>query len=104
MTKFRLISSEIIEGFIKNCKEITMNISNYFDLPIEIIETDIKNTYESINERLDYIDEAISQEHVFKDEDSGSITIHITNKCNLQCTYCYRDSSQEYQNELPIQS
>jgi|GEM_PF-5189524 len=76
-------------------------------------ETSLRQTHEllqqngvpySLEEIVQFFQEAVShrffdtprdraREHLWRDRMLRSIYLHLTNRCNLQCSYCYRESS-----------
>lgn len=96
----KLIASDFLIG--NELSTIINNISMYYDLPSEVIQEDIEKCYNRLIVEISHLNELLNMEHTYKDNLSSSITIHITNKCNLNCPYCYRDSSSKNLNELKI--
>ena len=86
---FKMISV----GF--TAQEIINKLAETYQIPKEYIEHDFNEFVDNMNRKLENA-ELIKQK---EDEPSNfkklpkSMTIHITNKCNLNCPYCYKDAN-----------
>ena len=83
----------IAEGLDEN--DIVEQLTDYYEIPREQIENDYKQMKEELQYRLSECEEFEKKEKTEKSllEVEKSATIHITNRCNLNCPYCYKDAN-----------
>lgn len=82
----------ISKGFQK--EEIVEMMVDIYHVPAEYIERDYDRFVELMRNKLDRADHISQIEKESKMKINGkTITIHITNRCNLSCPYCYKDAN-----------
>lgn len=83
----------ILKGY--NASQIKCELVEMYQVPEEYIANDYENFIKKLNERLLCAEDIKRMEDNSQDihKLSKSVTIHITNKCNLNCPYCYKDDN-----------
>lgn len=79
----------------KETNEICITLSEKYQIPKDIISKDVDNFLLSLHERLKMAANVTEKEiscHNSTDNNK-MMTIHITNRCNLNCPYCYKDAN-----------
>ncbi|CDZ25000.1 hypothetical protein CCDG5_1905 [[Clostridium] cellulosi] len=79
-----------VEG--KNEKEIVRLLSSHYGIPKDIIQQDVALCLDNIKREISKYNTAYNK----KGENNGfnrQLTIHITNSCNLNCPYCFKDAN-----------
>ncbi|MBR5992989.1 MAG: PqqD family peptide modification chaperone [Lachnospiraceae bacterium] len=86
---YKMISDGLAEDDIVN------QLTDFYEIPREHIENDYKQMKEELQYRLNECEEFEKKEKQEKSlrELEKSATLHITNRCNLNCPYCYKDAN-----------
>ncbi|MBW2028227.1 MAG: PqqD family peptide modification chaperone [Deltaproteobacteria bacterium] len=85
----------------REAEEIATAVAALYSVPVDLIRSEVGG----------FIRDAVSEKILFDGEintaDStvdgiNTLWFHVTNRCNLNCVYCYADSGAESSNELSI--
>lgn len=79
-----------MEGLAVNA--ITGQMARQFELPEDMLSGDVNNCIDSFADKQKKHKEDLK---AFKSRENrdGVLTIHVTDKCNLNCPYCYKDAN-----------
>lgn len=93
-----------IAKVITECSEISLEqlllmLSEFYKLPVDLLKDDVENFVKDMIQRGFFIsDESSDNKEIayaaVSDENTDNgVWIKVTNRCNLQCKYCYADAS-----------
>lgn len=87
---FRLISEGLSEELIIE------KMVEYYEIPKEYITKDFEEFKREMKNKLHICEDLEEKEKNVRPilEREKSLTIHITNRCNLNCPYCYKDANR----------
>jgi len=89
----KIITEKFLYGL--NEKEIIDNLQQFYDLPKNQLSNDVHNCVDLIKMKFSNFDKNLN---IFLDNNLGlenlTLTIHITNQCNLKCPYCFANAQQ----------
>lgn len=86
---FQLLSEGLSENFVIE------KMVEYYEIPKEYIEKDFEEFKKEMECKLHICEDIEEKEKKARPplELEKSLTIHITNRCNLNCPYCYKDAN-----------
>jgi radical SAM protein with 4Fe4S-binding SPASM domain len=93
-TVFNYTAKMIIESYLQGLSnsEIAERMSEAFGIPAEMISEDIQNCIKSFEGKKETHNTSM-EDFLRKTTVDGYLTIHLTDRCNLKCPYCYKDAS-----------
>ncbi len=96
-TAYYILKSNI-EGL--TARVITEQLAKKFELQEDMLSEDVNNCIDSFTKKQKKHNEDLKTFQA-KENREGVLTIHITDKCNLNCPYCYKDANHlKVENEI----
>lgn len=101
------ISSLILKKPSISLQEVVNNVSSFYDIPIHLIQEDIKTFIVDLVDKGYFRTDTLKPEIELKNEDESenltNIWLKLTNRCNLKCKYCYANSGENADDEITLE-
>lgn len=87
-------------------EQIIKDLSYKYDFPFSVLKSNFEGFITEIIEKGILVDEIVEKEvEEYRYPDSpNDIWLHVTEKCNLSCPFCYSESGSLAKNELDLKS